>query len=107
MRIVSSVSALALVVVLAGCTVSPTPTEEMPPDELSAQVSTMLEEQVGYAPESVDCPDPLPVEEGRSVRCTLTDAGLTYGVTATVASATDGDVRLEVDVDDEPVEEQP
>ena len=65
----------------------------------------MLEDQVGVAPDSVDCPDPLPGEAGSSVRCTLTADGVTYGLTASSTGVTDGVVAVSVQVDDEPLED--
>ncbi|SDF68794.1 protein of unknown function [Blastococcus aurantiacus] len=66
-----------------------------------------LEEQVGTRPD-VTCSDELPKEEGASTRCTLTggEDPVEYGVTVTVTS-TDGTTRIGVEVDDEPMEDEP
>jgi len=70
--------------------------------DLEALVSTQLEETVGQAPDSVDCPDALPGEVGAEVRCTLTTDDTTFGLTLTVTSV-DNDVALfDIVVDDAP-----
>lgn len=77
---------------------------EVPAEELSEQVKSSLAEQVGQEPDEVDCPDPLPAEEGSEVRCTLTDGGTSYGVTVTSTGEQDGEVSFEVLVDEQPQE---
>jgi Domain of unknown function (DUF4333) len=71
-------------------------------DELAKEISAQLEKQVGRAPESVDCPENLKGEVGATTRCTLTDAGDTYGVNVNVTKVEGTDVRFDLKVDDEP-----
>ena len=71
-------------------------------DDLEDEVSTQLEAQVGQAPDSVDCPETLPAEEGAEVRCTLTNGGETIGMTLTVTTVEGKDVGFDIAVDDEP-----
>lgn len=94
------VAALVLVLVSA-CSVS-VGNAQVSTDELETQVSALLAEEVGRAPEQVDCPDPLDAEAGAEVRCTLTDRGATYGITVTATDVVDDEVALDVVVDAEP-----
>lgn len=73
-------------------------------EEVATTAEDALEQEVGTRPD-ISCPDGLPKEEGASTRCTLTagDDPTEYGVTVTVNS-TDGDTRLGVTVDDEPLD---
>jgi hypothetical protein len=79
--------------VLAGCSASVSiggGDRTVDTSTLETKVSRALERSVGRAPEKVDCPDELTIEKGESTRCTLTDAGETYGLTVTVDEV-DGD----------------
>lgn len=93
----------ALAGLLAGCTVGQTVT--VSPDELARQVSTMLEEQVGVAPDAVECPETLDGETGAETRCELTAGDERYGVTVTVTSVEGTQVGLDIQVDQEPLAE--
>lgn len=73
-------------------------------DEVAKQASAALEGEVGRAPDDITCPEDLPAKVGASVRCELTDAGETIGVTVTTVSVDDGKARLDVQVDEAPVE---
>jgi Domain of unknown function (DUF4333) len=46
--------------------------ETLDTDDLQSTISSGLEEQVGVAPESVECPDDITVEEGSEFQCTGT-----------------------------------
>ncbi len=70
--------------------------------ELAKEISAQLEKKVGRAPESVDCPDNLKGEVGATTRCTLTDAGDTYGVNVNVTKVEGTDVKFDMKVDDQP-----
>ena len=70
--------------------------------DLEAEVSVQLEQLVGQAPDSVDCPDALPAEVDAEVRCTLTSGDTTFGLTLTVTSVEDGKALFDVVVDDAP-----
>ncbi|GAA3816619.1 DUF4333 domain-containing protein [Cellulomonas soli] len=102
----AGLTAVLLLVLTSACSFSATTSTQVGTGELETQVSSMLQEQVGVAPDSVDCPDPLPGEAGSEVRCTLTASGVTYGLTAT-SNGVEGDaVNISVQVDDQPVEGQ-
>jgi hypothetical protein len=97
MRRTLAVLAGSLLVLTAGCG-----QREVSTDTLEEQVSTQLEAQVGQAPDSVTCPDPLPAEKGEKVRCTLEADGTKYGMDVTT-SAVDGDnVKFDIQVDSKP-----
>jgi hypothetical protein len=70
------------------------------------QVATILTDnltqQVGHKPDSVTCPDGLKATDGATLRCQLTDAGQTYGVTVSV-SGQGGDANLNYKVDEQPM----
>ena len=70
--------------------------------DLEAEVSAQLEQLVGQAPDSVDCPDALPAEVDAEVRCTLTSGDTMFGLTLTVTSVEDGKALFDVVVDDAP-----
>jgi hypothetical protein len=74
-------------------------------DQVAAEVSDSLEESVGRAPESVDCPSPLTAQAGGTTRCTLTDGGESYGVSVAVTEYDDatGDYHLDIQVDEQPL----
>jgi Domain of unknown function (DUF4333) len=69
--------------------------------ELESQVSSGLEEEIGQAPDAVDCPDELLAEVDATTRCTLTAGTDEVGLTVTVSSVEDGDVAFDIKVDDE------
>lgn len=71
-------------------------------EEVTAQASSVVEEQVGHAPEDLTCPENLPAEVDSSIRCELTDGGQTYGVTVTTTSVEGSDVEFDVQVDEQP-----
>ena len=80
--------AAALVLTACGSTVDTA--------ELEQEIKTQLEDQVGEALESVDCPDDINGDEGNSFRCTLTDQnGETLDVNGTF---TDNEGSFEVEV---------
>lgn len=84
------------VLALSGCT------STVDRAELEQEVSTRLTEQVGVAPESVDCPDDLDAEQDATTRCTLTAPdGTQIGLTVTVTSVDGDTVNFDVVVDDE------
>lgn len=71
-------------------------------DEVARQASAVLEQQVGYAPDDITCPEDLPAEVGSSIRCELSTQGQTYGVTVTTTSVEGTDVEFDIVVDDAP-----
>lgn len=69
--------------------------------ELEQQVSDSLEQQVGTAPESVDCPDELAAEPEATTRCTVTAPdGSEIGATVTVTEVEGSNVSFDIQVDD-------
>ncbi|WP_181407644.1 DUF4333 domain-containing protein [Nocardioides sambongensis] len=71
-------------------------------DDLEKQVASLLEEQTGNTPDTVDCPDELPAEEGETVRCSYEMLGYEVGVSVTAESVDGGEVNFSIQVDDEP-----
>jgi hypothetical protein len=68
--------------------------------EVEKQVSTQLTKQVGQKPDSISCPDDLPAEKGSTMRCTLEAGGTSIGLTVTVTSVEDSNVKFDIQVDD-------
>lgn len=98
-------AALLLTLALTGCSAS-VGGSQVSSEELAAQVSTVLAETVGRAPELVECPDPLEAEVGAEVRCTLTDGGETYGISVTATEVAGDQVSIDVQVDEEPLADE-
>lgn len=93
---------------LAGCgsdaVTLHTTTDTLPAKEVATAAEDALEREVGTRPD-ITCPEELAKKEGATTRCTLTggDDPVEYGVTVTV-TGTDGDTRIGVEVDDEPLD---
>jgi len=83
-----------LSLVLAGCSGA------VDASDIETQISDQLETQIGEAPDSVDCPEDLPAKEGAEIRCELTLAEETLGVTVTVTSVQDNTVNFDIQVDE-------
>jgi hypothetical protein len=98
----SAVWAAATVTTAAACSFSASTTPTVDKGELAKEISAQLQKQVGRAPESVDCPDDLKGEVGATTRCSLTDAGETYGVNVDVTKVDGTDVKFDLKVDDKP-----
>jgi hypothetical protein len=98
-----TIAALVLTTVaLTGCKAS-VDTRDVKGEDLAIQVQAALAKQVGQMPEKVECPDDLNAAEGKTVRCTLTDSGTSYGVTVTSKGVDDdGKVQFAVEVDQKP-----
>jgi len=97
-----SIVVLALsAVALTGCKAS-FDTRSVSGDDLAQQVSAALEKSVGQVPDKVVCPDDLNAAEGKTVRCTLTFQGTSYGVTVTSDGVKDDKVQFHVEVDKTP-----
>ena len=93
-----ALGALALPL-LAGCGAG-----SVPAADVEEQVSSVLEQQVGQAPDDVSCPDDLPGEVGAEMRCELTAGSDTLGLTVTVTSVENNQVDFDVAVDEMPAE---
>jgi hypothetical protein len=100
--VVPAVACLALAT--AGCSVSVRATGDagLSGPEVEAQVDRLLADELGQAPDAVDCPDPLVARVGAEVRCTVTVAEDAVGATVTATVVEGRDVELDVTVDDEP-----
>ncbi|GIG36229.1 DUF4333 domain-containing protein [Cellulomonas pakistanensis] len=94
---------LASALLTAGCSLSVGTSVRVDPDDLASRVGDVLTETVGRAPDAVDCPDPLAGEVGAETRCTLDDGDLRYGLTVVATEVRGTDVRIEVEVDEEPL----
>lgn len=90
---------------VTGCGAVELAADTLSASEVATTAENALEAEVGARPD-ISCPEGLDKEEGASIRCTLTapDDPTEYGVTVTVTS-TDGDTRLGVEVDDEPLDQ--
>ena len=98
----SAVWAAATVTIAAACSFSASTTPTVDKGELAKEISVQLQKQVGRAPEPVDCPDDLKGEVGATTRCSLNDAGQTYGVNVDVTKVDGTDVKFDLKVDDKP-----
>lgn len=85
----------ALLLLLSACGAG-----SVPEEDVEEQVSNVLAETVGQAPDEVDCPDDLPAEVGAEMRCTLTADGESIGLTVTVTSVEGNNVNFDVKVDE-------
>lgn len=70
---------------------------------VAQQISDQLEQQNRKKPDSVTCPDKLKGVPGATLRCTVVDAGQTYGVNVTVTSVEGTDVKFDIKPDDRPI----
>lgn len=92
------VTGAALVsVVLAGCSFG-TPT--LAKENVEMTVSDRLAEEVGQAPDKVECPGDLTGKVGTTMRCTLTFQGDTIGLTVTVTGVDGTTVKFDIAVDE-------
>jgi hypothetical protein len=98
----TAVWAVAAVATAAACSFSAGTSVSVDKDDLANEISAQLKEQVGRAPESVECPDNLKGEVGATTRCTLNDSGETYGVDVNVTKVDGSDVKFDLKVDDKP-----
>lgn len=71
-------------------------------DDVVKSISDQLAQESGRAPDSVTCPNDLKGDVGATLRCQLTDQGSTYGVTVTVSSVDNDDVKYGFKVDEQP-----
>jgi len=92
----SAATAAAGILLLAGCS------STVDSDDVERSVSDSLEEQVGVAPDEVDCPDDLDAEEGATMTCTLEADDVEYDVEVEVTSVDGSDVEYDVQVADQP-----
>ncbi|MCW2835711.1 MAG: hypothetical protein JWN68_3664 [Nocardioides sp.] len=69
--------------------------------DVEKSVSDVLTEQVGTAPDAIDCPGDLEAEVGKTMRCTLTAGEDELGLTVTVTEVDGTDINYDVEVDSE------
>ena len=93
---------VAAVAAVAACSFSAGTSVTVDKNDLAKEISAQLKNQVGRAPESVECPDDLKGKVGATTRCTLNDRGKTYGVDVNVTKVEGTDVRFDLKVDDKP-----
>ncbi|MQY28101.1 DUF4333 domain-containing protein [Nocardia aurantia] len=77
-------------------------TRSVDKNEVAAQISGKLEQQVGQKPDSVTCPQNLPARTGATLVCTLDDQGTKYDVTVTVTSVDGDQAKFDIQVADTP-----
>ncbi len=88
-------------------TEDPTDTDEasIPKTVVEQGISDALEESVGQAPDSVECPSGLTAKVGETIRCELTAGSDRVGLTATITSYdnSNGNAQYSIKVDDQPI----
>jgi NAD(P)H-hydrate repair Nnr-like enzyme with NAD(P)H-hydrate epimerase domain len=85
-RLASAALVAALALGIAACG-----EEAVSKDEVESEVSSLIAQQTGEKPKSVDCPEDLKAEKGEKMRCDLTaGGGQKLGAEVTVTSV-DGD----------------
>lgn len=97
-------SAVAVSVLLAGCSASVKVEKDTPKlsaGKLAATVSEKLAAQTGQPKPEITCPEDLVGTVGATTRCTLTGTdGRTLGVTITVSSVRNGQINFDFKADD-------
>jgi Domain of unknown function (DUF4333) len=89
-----------LLIGTAGCASGP---KTVSKSDVESQISQKMTDSAGNKPESVSCPDDLTATVGATLRCTLVDAGQTYGVNVTVTSVEGSDVKFDIKRDGQPI----
>lgn len=91
---VSIAAAAVGIVSIAGCSATVDQTE------LENAVSQRVQEQAGWAPQQVACPDELEAAADAQARCMVTRPdGSETGATVTVTAVQDGDARFDIQVE--------
>ncbi|HEY7483269.1 MAG TPA: DUF4333 domain-containing protein [Streptosporangiaceae bacterium] len=99
MRIGLPVALACGVVLVAGCSFS-TGDKAVDKSKVEQQISDLLTAKVGQHPKSISCPGDLTAKQGTTMRCQLeANDGSKIGLTVTVTSAKDNDVKFDVKVD--------
>ncbi len=79
-------------------------TLQLKKSEVEQQSKRALGHVVGHDPDSVVCPNDMEAKVGQTMRCVLTDAGVSYGVTVTITSVDkDNQAKFDVLVDKTPM----
>jgi Domain of unknown function (DUF4333) len=98
----TAVWAAAAVASAAACSFSVGTSAAVDKKNLAKEISAQYKNQVGRAPESVECPDDLKGEVGAMTRCILTVEGERYGVNINVTKVEGSDVEFDLKVDAKP-----
>jgi hypothetical protein len=98
----SAVWTAAAVTTAAACSFSAGTSVSVDKDEVAKEIKANLTQQVGRAPDSVECPENLAGKVGTTMRCTLKDGDETYGVNVNVTKVEGTDVKFDIKVDDQP-----
>ena len=80
--------------VLAGCSAA------VPQADVEEQISSLLEKELGAAPEDVACPEDLPAEKGAKMTCTTTVDGTEYDVLVNVTSVEGDTANFDIEIVD-------
>lgn len=67
--------------------------------DLEQRISEILEEEVGQAPEEIDCPGDLDAEVDAIMECTLNDSGESYPVSVVVTGVDEDTEQVSFDVE--------
>ena len=89
--------ALAAMALATACSTTP----EVAEGDLEQEISDRLEDQVGTAPDDVDCPGGLEGKVGETQRCTLTAGNDELGVDVEVTSVEGEQVGFDIQVDEQ------
>ncbi len=98
-RTPGALAILFLAPVLVGCAQDDNPVAPIAPDDLAAEISAQMAEEVGVAPEVV-CPAELPAEMGASSTCTIAASEDVATALVVVATVTEVDTEERVVVFD-------
>jgi hypothetical protein len=82
----------AAALLLAGCA------SKMSQEEAENQISAVLEEEIGEAPEEVSCPGDIDAEVDKTMTCDVTVAGETAKVKMTITSVEGDTAKFDVEV---------
>lgn len=92
-------TALAALVLVAGATLSGC-SSAVPQADVEDQISTLLEDEIGQAPEDVSCPEDLNAEKGAKMTCTTTIEGDEYDVAVNVTSVEGDTANFDIEIVD-------
>jgi hypothetical protein len=97
MRIAIPVALACGAVLIAGCSTGPGSVDR---HKVEKEVSDELTKTVGQRPKAITCPGDLKAVEGTKMRCQLEASdGSKIGLTLTVTSVKDNDVKFHIQVD--------
>lgn len=77
--------------------INPEPPKKIGTDELADAVSSQIEKDAGFTPESVDCPDEVDRKKDEMTRCAYTSDGIAYPVNVTITDVDGADFTVGVD----------